>query len=136
MNIIVCLDDALGMSFNGRRQSRDRLVTDDILSVTSGKKLYITAFSEKLFAHRGEVYTVDVNMLDAARSGEYCFVENIAIKPYISRVEEIVIYRWNRRYPADMHFDIDLESEGFAKVGSTEFEGYSHEKITKEIYRR
>ena len=31
MNLIVCLDDKNGMAFNGRRQSRDRLLTEDLL---------------------------------------------------------------------------------------------------------
>ena len=136
MKIIVCLDDGLGMTFNGRRQSRDRRVIDDILSMTDGARLYISPFSEKLFSECGRELTVDADMMKKACDGEYCFVENIAVEPYISRAHELIIYRWNRRYPSDMRFCVDIENEGFSLVSSADFEGYSHEKITKEIYRR
>ena len=33
MKIIVCLDDNNGMLFNNRRQSRDKTVVEDIISV-------------------------------------------------------------------------------------------------------
>ena len=136
MKIIICLDDAKGMLFNNRRQSRDRRVIDDILTLCDGARLYISPFSEKLFAPTGEAYTVSENMLAEAESEAYCFVENMPIEPYISRVDELIVYRWNRLYPADVHFDIDLKKEGFSLASTTEFEGYSHEKITKEIFRR
>ena len=136
MKVIVCLDDKLGMIFNGRRQSRDRRVTEDVLRCTEGKRLYISAFSKKLFEGSEDAYILDEDMLSIAQSKEYCFVENMALEPYISRVEELIIYRWNRLYPADMRFDIDLGAEGFSLEDTVEFEGYSHEKITKEIYRR
>ena len=134
MKIIVCLDDALGMLFNSRRQSRDRRVLDDVAELTRGKGLYIAPFSQKLFEGREQEYKVCDEMLSVAQSGEYCFVENMPLKPYISSIEEIVVYRWNRLYPSDMKFDIDLEKEGFKKLSSMDFEGYSHEKITKEVF--
>lgn len=136
MKVIVCLDDTHGMIFNNRRQSRDRRVIDDILTTVGNERLYISGFSEKLFAERTEVYSVSENMLSEAEGADYCFVENIPLAPYASRIEELVIYRWNRRYPADTYFDIDLEKEGFALVSTMDFEGYSHEKITKEIFKR
>ena len=136
MKIIVCLDDGLGMTFNNRRQSRDRRVIEDILCMTEGSALYIAPFSQKLFSETERDLTVDFDMLKNACDGEYCFVENIAVEPYISRAEELIIYRWNRRYPSDMRFCADPIKEGLALVSTTELEGYSHEKITKEIYRR
>ena len=136
MKIIICLDDALGMLFNSRRQSRDRCVTDDIIKLTKGKGLYISPFSKKLFDEREGEYELCEDMLSSAQSGEYCFVENMPIKPYIARVEEIVVYRWNRLYPSDVKLDIDIEKEGFKKLSSEDFEGYSHEKITKEVFGR
>lgn len=135
MKVIVCLDDDLGMTFNHRRQSRDRVVIADILRQTEGHVLYISPFSQKLFEEGGE-YTVSDKMLDIAGEGEYCFVENEALAERVWDIEELVIYRWNRKYPADRYFDIDIATEGFGLVESCELEGYSHEKITKEIFRR
>ena len=136
MKVIVCLDDCLGMMFNQRRQSRDRAVISDILRMTSGSRLYIDEYSEKLFADSEGGYTVSRDMFGDAAEGEYCFVERQGLSPYVDGIEEIVIYRWNRRYPADLFFDIDVENIGFSMVQSEDFEGYSHEKITKEIFRR
>lgn len=136
MKIIVCLDDSGGMMFNHRRQSRDRTVTADILDMARDKRLYIDGCSEKLFAGLGGVYTVSDSMLDEAGEGELCFVENKPLADVADGIEELVIYRWNRRYPADVYFDIDLEKEGFKLRERREFEGHSHEKITKEIFTR
>jgi len=46
----------------------------------------------------------------------------------------VVCYRWNRHYPADQYFDIDLSAMGFALSESEDFPGKSHEKITREVY--
>ena len=46
MNIIVCLDDNLGMLFNKRRQSKDRRVLEDIEKFTN--EVLISPFSENL----------------------------------------------------------------------------------------
>ena len=41
MKIIVCLDDNSGMMFNRRRQSRDRVVIDDIIACAQGGELCV-----------------------------------------------------------------------------------------------
>ena len=48
-----------------------------------------------------------------------------------SETETIILYRWNRKYPADHYFSIDLTQ--WKLMETTEFPGNSHEKITKEI---
>ena len=49
MTGIVCLDQEDGLLFNGRRQSRDRVVTEKILSMTEGKPLWMSAYSRRIF---------------------------------------------------------------------------------------
>ncbi len=44
--------------------------------------------------------------------------------------------KWNRTYPSDLYFDINVQNEQWELIESEEFQGSSHEKITKEIYRR
>jgi hypothetical protein len=46
------------------------------------------------------------------------------------------VYNWNRVYPRELVFDINLEKEGFSLMSSREFKGYSHDKIRKEVYER
>lgn len=136
MKLIVCLDDNGGMMFNNRRQSRDRILIEDIIRMTNGSRLYIAEYSKILFEGNDANILIDDCMLDVACEGDFCFVENKPLSDRANEAEEIIIYRWNRRYPYDLVFDVDLEKEGFALIASYEFAGYSHEKITKEIYRR
>ncbi len=136
MRAIVCVDDKGGMMFGTRRQSRDRLLIADVLEMTKGERLYIAPYSQLLFEENADAVTVDENMLDTANEKEYCFVESKSLLPYADKIEELVIYRWNRHYPATLYFDIAPTESGYKLVSTAEFAGYSHEKITKEIYRR
>lgn len=43
LKVIVILDDNLGMLFNNRRQSRDRVLIDDIIKTVKDNKIYIGA---------------------------------------------------------------------------------------------
>lgn len=130
MNIIVCLDDKNGMLFNKRRQSSDIRLIDRIMEITSHSTLLMNSYSAKQFSDN---IIINENFLNIAKAGEYCFVENCDIKDYKEKIEKIIIYRWNRVYPADMFFPIEI-LEGLKLASTYEFKGNSHEKITEEIY--
>lgn len=134
MTLIVCIDDAGGMTFNKRRQSRDRIVTEDILR-TAGGRLLAAPFSEKLLTGVDGVKICE-NPLAEAREGDYCFIELGSVRPYADRLDGIIIYKWNRLYPSDTSLDLVPEECGFRLDEISEFVGSSHEKITKEIYKR
>lgn len=105
VNLILCLDNRNGMSFNGRKQSRDRMVDADVemLSKEEGIDRYIRIDFWK----------------DAPKEEE---------------IEEILVYRWDKKYPADEFCPIDFSK--WTLVEQKEFAGYSHEKITRERYKR
>ena len=128
------MDDNGGMMFNHRRQSRDRTVVADVIALAEGGTLYLAPYSEKLFADSGASYVADERFLSMAGQGDLCFVENCPLLPLWQQIEEVVVYRWNRRYPSDVFFDLDLSALGFHLKTTTEWEGSSHEKITKEIF--
>ena len=136
MHIIICIDDNGGMLFNGRRQSQDRILREDILRSADGKRLLMNAYSKKQFGEAGAAILADEQFLDKAEPGDFCFVENLPVAPYMDRVESVTVYKWNRVYPADVYFDISLAAPAFRRIESTEFAGYSHERITKEVYVR
>ena len=46
MKVIVVLDSNLGMTFNNRRQSRDRKLIENIIEYIGSGKLYIEKYSE------------------------------------------------------------------------------------------
>lgn len=133
MKIIICLDNKQGMLFNNRRQSRDRFVRQDIMASLMDAGLWMNAYSYKQFkdVEQSQI-VVDEEFLDQADEGDYCFVENRQLLPYKEKIKELIIYYWNKTYPADSYLDIDLS--GWREVYCVEFAGYSHEKITKKIY--
>ena len=135
MKIFVCLDEKGGMTFNKRRQSSDRMVRADMLQTVADGILYTNTYTAKQFVEENGVLIED-NCLELAKEQDYVFVENLKISEYLPKIEQIIVYRWKRNYPADCFFDIDLSSEEWELSLSEEFVGYSHECIGKEIYIR
>ncbi len=136
MRVILCVDDRDGMMFNERRLSRDGAVAADIVSLCKGHRLLMNEFSRKMFEKYGfsDVICAE-DFLNDAEEGDYCFVEDHSLKPVKEKLEQVVIYRWNRSYPADFYFERDI-IEGWNQKETMEFPGSSHEKITREIYER
>lgn len=137
MKVIVCVDENNGIMFNNRRQSRDRILIRDIVQNIVGGNLLMAPYSEPLFKDSGiDTFFLSEYILDEADPEDYCFIENKALLPYSDKIDELIIYRWNRVYPADMYLDIDPKALSLTLVSTTEFAGSSHEKITKELYKR
>ena len=135
MTVVLCIDDTGGMMFNHRRQSRDRYVYAD-MAKEEFDVLRMDEYSLPLFSEEKVRIECSKDFLSDAQEGDICFVEDRDIFPYLNKINRVIIYRWNRRYPWDVDFKIDLKAEGFAIKTVNEFSGYSHEKITKEIYER
>ncbi len=133
MTVIVCIDDRKGMMFNGRRQSRDRCLLEDIVKNLDGA-FYISEYSRSLFAPLGAAFNATDSFLDMAGKSDICFVENRSLSPYISKIDRLIIYRWNRSYPGDLYLDIAPKDLRLRLLDTYDFAGSSHEKITKEIY--
>lgn len=133
--IAVCIDGRGGMLFNRRRQSQDRAQREDLLRFCGGRRLWVAPYSAPLFGEREEI-RVDEEFLEKAEAGEVCFVEDRPIAPAAERMEALVVYDWDRAYPADVHLDFDPAAEGFALTEETEFPGSSHGRIIRRIYER
>ena len=99
-------------------------------------KVYMTSYSLPLFD--GVKINTGVRLLPISEGerGEVCFVESGEIADNIHKISRLVIYRWNRTYPSDVKLGFDPEEMGFKRVSTTELVGYSHEKITKDIYEK
>ena len=137
MIVIVCLDDNNGMLFNGRRQSKDKLLREHIRTLVGKQKLWMNAYSAKQFeAEQFTSLQVDEEFLQKVGPGEYCFVENKGLEDVEGQIEKLVVFRWNRVYPADQYLDISIESGSWSLLEQVEFAGHSHEKITREVYGR
>ena len=127
MTIYVCLDDRNGMLFNKRRQSRDIKVLEDIRK--SADVLTIDPFSEKLIQEAEIPYVLAPEEIP---EDAHFFAEARDLSGLLPRASKLVIYRWNRHYPADVRFEGDLSA--FRPESREEFPGKSHEIITKEVY--
>lgn len=136
MKIILTLDDDNRTMFNHRRQSRDIAVREKIAELVEGSRLWMNSYSGKLFRDTETEFDTAEDFLDRAKAGDFCFVENTEISRAAEKIEEFIIFRWNRKYPGDTGPDILPWENGFFCVESEEFPGNSHEKITMEIWRK
>lgn len=128
MLLIVCVDDNMGMAFNHRRQSQDRLLRRRLLERVGASKLRMSPYTARQFEALPENVQVSETLLSEAEAGEYCFAELSCPDD----AEGVVLYRWNRSYPADVRFTLALSA--FRLTERTDFAGFSHPKITEEIY--
>ena len=131
MTVIICLDDNNGMAFNARRQSRDSKVMENIGELF-GEPIRIAPYSEKIFCTAELEYTVCADL--ASQRDGILFVETLDPAVLADHIDRLVIYRWNRQYPADLRCTLDLS--GFHPKELIEFVGSSHERITREILEK
>ena len=133
MILMVCIDDRGGMMFNHRRQSRDRVLCARMLEIVKESRLHVTPYTQKIFDPTAPLCVSDTPWV-AVKDGEYYFAEDGEIPA--KGIEKIYLYRWNRLYPSDRKFTVDLSALGFVQKNSEDFAGYSHECITEEIYMK
>lgn len=131
MILVACIDDKGGMLFNHRRQSQDRLLRLDLLREAAGAAIWMNAYSAKQFAPAPENIRVAEDFPARAGEGAFCFFEDVDPVPWLNAAEKVLLYHWNRRYPADRFFPQPLA--GWSVTRSEDFAGASHEYITKEI---
>ena len=93
MILITVVDDRMGMCFNRRRLSRDRVLSDKILALTNEKVLWMSSYSEKLFdSVKHSQINIDDDCLREAAAGEYCFVETEDPATAKDWIEQIILF--------------------------------------------
>lgn len=133
MKLIICLDDKNGMAFFGKRQSMDKAVSQNMIDLSRGHKMWMKEYSAKLFSGMAGEICIDEEYLIKAENGDYCFSETDDVSAHAQTAEQIIVFRWNRAYPSDLRFPAELLDKR-EKVESVEFPGNSHDKITREVY--
>lgn len=135
MIIIACVDDNNGMLFHQRRQSRDIALYKHILQLTDGKRLLMNEYSAKQFLkEQYQNIIVQSDFLDIAQEQDYCFIENTDISEYGNDIQKIILYRWNRVYPADYYFQFPINKDIWRLQKVSDIKGNSHDVITEEVY--
>ena len=119
------------MSFNCRRQSSDRKLSQRMLELVGENRLWMNAYSAKLFETLPENVTVDEEFLEKAGTEDWCFAENVSLLPAAGKIEALTVYRWEKTYPADKKYPFPKGE----KVREFAFGGSSHECITEEVYK-
>ena len=115
MTIFICLDDADGLAFNHRRQSRDRILCEHIAALSQKGVLRMNTSSFSLFSGiNAPNICAEDDFMQHAQPDDFCFLECADPTPYLGLASCLTVFRWNRR--------------------ETEFEGSSHPTITQEDY--
>lgn len=141
MKLIVCIDEKKGMMFNHRRQSQDRVLRDDIRKECQGSILRMNAYSAGLFEKDSDVETTvqifsSEDFLAQASEDDCCFVEDQDVSLWLEQADTVILYQWNRHYPADLYFTAELSEDTWQMERQEDFAGSSHEKITKTVYAK
>ena len=111
MILVAVVDDRMGLCFHGRRQSQDKRLREKILTLFAGKTLWMNGYSAKQFAKDAgadAICVAEEDFLTQAGKGEICFVENISAASAAERVEQVYLFHWNRAYPGDLFFDLQV----------------------------
>ena len=137
MKVILCISNNNGMMFNNRRQSKDTVLLNRIVKMTKGGTLYIQKYSEKLFSNylldNSIIVFDDFDMLYECSEESYVFIEDPEILKDL-KINEIIVCEWNRDYPADKFFKMDLSN--FDLYETENLIGSSHDEITIKKYKR
>lgn len=132
MNLIVCLDDNNGMMFHHRRLSQDKEIRKDIYKYCH--KLIMNEYSYQMFSKDDPIIEIIISE-DIIETDIDQFIEDKSLKEYEKKINRLIIYYWNRKYPSDLQFDIDLTTHQWKLVSQEDIIGKSHENITKKIYK-
>ncbi len=125
--LIVFIDKDNGLSFAGKRQSKDREAIRYIGNLLNGETLSIAPYSEKLFEGSSAILDISEDYLKSPAS--WFLSERGDADP--EDFDRIITLCWNRAYPSDRKF---ILPEGMHPVKKDEFKGYSHERITVRTY--
>ena len=132
--VAVTVDDKMGIAFNKRRQSRDKLLIEDLCKNTEAD-IYVTSYSAPLFEDFPDRIKIVDDPISDCPEGGCCFLELTEISNHVNNISKLIIYRWNKIYPSDKKLEIDANECNLKLVSSYDFTGKSHNKITKEIYQ-
>ena len=143
MILVICVDDQWGLSFNGRRQSRDKAQRRHLIGLAEGAPVWMNEYTGRLFRADGFIpedlpdadyrepegaadIRIAEDFLRQAGRHEYAFAEAGDFEDIMDRVEGVIVYKWGRQYASDVIFPRRVLKK-FKLAGSETFKGTSHE---------
>ena len=134
MVLIVCVDDNNGLMFNKRRLSSDRAVLLDILELLGADSIAMTHYSASLFQGFESKIVTSEDFLDLKCN--FVFAECGDFLKIAHDVDMLILYKWNRKYPSDQKFPLDVFTSAMTLKSTNDFVGNSHPCVTREVYVR
>ena len=129
---IIALDDRNGYSLFGKRLSKDRKMLEEMTGLLEdGQCLYVSKYSLGIFSEDLRRQLI-CSLPETVSDDGMIFFEAADFSSF--GLDRLIVYRWNRHYPSDVKYNPYLH--GWKKSASYDFRGYSHEKITREVYER
>lgn len=111
MTVIICVDNNGGILFNGKRQSKNRILRKYLLDIVEKKnsRIAMSPYTYSQFKEDERKELIDVK--DAFSFDEdYIFLER-AIPILWEKVNNLILCCWNRDYPADEYFNLPIGVE-------------------------
>lgn len=137
MKAIICVEDNGGICFHSRRVSQDVHQREDVCARYGKEGLLMKASTAELYKTQESVScTIVPSWAHACSLSGWCVFEDREVSAYEKELEEVVIYRWNRRYPSDEKLRLTLKAPLWRCVKRYEFAGKSHPRISVEHYRK
>lgn len=127
--IALCIDKENGRSFYGRRTSSDREVRKRLLDMCD--TLHVDSYTAAQFTEDYGKEKIRVVDDPAGITEGTAFIE---LQDIPGDADRIIIFNWNRKYPADKF--LDFRFSGWRKVKKEDFEGYAHPKVTMNVWER
>lgn len=129
MKVIVCVENNYGISLFGKRLSFDRIVFEKIKKITKHSKLYSKKESNRILCEHDVSHEI-IDDFNNVSLEDFIFLEFESLP--MDKIEEIYIFHWNRKYPSNLKFNVDLTN--YNLIEREEFKGYSHELVRMEKY--
>ena len=148
IRLVLCADASFGYSFNHRRQSFDREMLKHLKELLQDERdrIFVNQYTERRLLKEGFFTDTEAEkrqenpalpgnsfLKEASSAGGTAWAENVSLQGWYHLIDEIDLYRWDKRYPADLYFSETLLKD-FELCEETCFRGYSHDEILFQRY--
>lgn len=141
MKIIVIQSQDNGVFYNNQRQSTDININIDIAKKvkSANANLHLSAYSKSLFENFPDLsiklIDEDTDVTSIAKN-DYVLIEDLNPQEYIKNASGLIVYTFDKAYPADRFFNYELIKTQFSSIKTDSFSGFSHNKINVEIFEK
>lgn len=111
MTVIICVDNNSGILFNGKRQSKDRMLRKYLLDIVEKDncRIAMTPYTYGQFQEDKRKELIDVKNTFSFDE-DYIFLEQ-SIPISWEKVNNLILCCWNRDYPTDEYFNLPIGVE-------------------------